>query len=92
MQNFKNEVDVNECARHLGMTTSSFCRFFKKHTNVTFSVYLNYQRINLAQKLLRNTQLSVKEIAFECGYTSVVYFNQKFKKLTGMSPKQFRSR
>ena len=90
MLNFKQEIDVNTCAKHLGMTTTSFCRFFKKQTNVTFSVYLNYLRINLAQKLLRNTKLPIKEIAFECGYISVVYFNQTFKKMAGMSPKEYR--
>lgn len=91
MQNFKHEIDVNSCAGHLGMTTTSFCRFFKKQTNVTFSVYLNYLRINFAQKLLRNTQMPIKEVAFECGYASVVYFNQIFKKMTGMSPKEYRN-
>ena len=90
MQNFKHEISVNACAEHVGMTTTSFCRFFKKHSNVTFSVYVNYLRINLSQKLLRNTQMPIKEIAFECGYVSVVYFNQIFKKMTGMSPKSFR--
>ena len=90
IQNFKIDIDVNSCANHIGMTTTSFCRFFKKQTNVTFSVYLNYLRINFAQKLLRNTELPVKEIAFECGYSSVVYFNQKFKKLTGLSPRAYR--
>lgn len=92
MQNFKHEVDVNACAAHVGMTVTSFCRFFKKQTNVSFSVYLNYLRINLAQKLLRNTQLPIKEIAFECGFVSIVYFNQKFKKITGMSPSEFRGK
>jgi YesN/AraC family two-component response regulator len=90
MQNFKHEIDINQCAEYIGMTTSSFCRFFKKHTNVTFSIYLNYLRINLAQKLLRNTKMPVKEIAYECGYVSIVYFNQKFKKMTGVSPGEFR--
>lgn len=90
MQNFKNEIDIDSCADYLKMTPSSFCRFFKKQTNVTFSVYLNYLRINLAQKLIRNTQMPIKEIAYECGYTSIVYFNQKFKKLTGVSPGEFR--
>jgi AraC-like DNA-binding protein len=90
MQNFKNEIDVNTCAEHVEMTTSSFCRFFKKHTNVTFSVYLNYLRINFAQQLLRKTELPIKVIAYECGYTSVVYFNQKYKKMTGVSPSEYR--
>jgi len=90
MQHFKREINVNDCAAHIGMTTTSFCRFFKKQTNVTFSVYLNYLRINLAQKFLRQTTMPVKEIAFECGFDSVVYFNQKFKLLTGRSPGDYR--
>lgn len=90
MQNFKDEVNVNDCAKVAGMTTTSFCRFIKKHTNVTFSVYRNYLRINLAQKLLRKTSLPVKEIAYECGFLSVTYFNQKFKKLTGTTPLEYR--
>lgn len=92
MQNFKHDISVNDCAEKIGMTTPSFCRFFKKQTNVTFSVYLNYLRINLAQKLLRQTLMPVKEIAFECGFVSIVYFNQKFKMLTGMSPGDYRKR
>ncbi|WP_297086499.1 AraC family transcriptional regulator [uncultured Draconibacterium sp.] len=92
MQNFKHDISVNDCAETIGMTTPSFCRFFKKQTNVTFSVYLNYLRINLAQKLLRQTVMPVKEIAFECGFVSIVYFNQKFKTLTGMSPGDYRKR
>ena len=91
IQNFKNDIDVNSCAEHIGMTVTSLCRFFKKETNVTFSVYLNYLRINFAQKLIRKTDLPMKEIAFQCGYTSVVYFNQKFKKLTGISPREYKN-
>ena len=90
IQNFKHDIDVNSCASFIGMTTTSLCRFIKKQTNVTFSVYLNYLRINFAQKLIRNTDLPMKEIAFQCGYTSVVYFNQKFKKLTGITPREYR--
>jgi AraC-like DNA-binding protein len=44
----------------------------------------------MAQKLLRKTSIPIKEIAYECGFTSVVYFNQRFKKLSGMSPGQYR--
>lgn len=90
MQNFKNELNIDHCSQFLNMTPSSFCRFFKNQTNVTFSVYLNYIRINLAQKLLRNTNLPIKEVGYECGFNSIVYFNQKFKDLTGITPGQYR--
>ncbi|WP_066631447.1 AraC family transcriptional regulator [Labilibacter marinus] len=92
MQHFKEEIDINSCASLVKMTPSSFCRFFKKQTNVTFSVYLHYIRINFAQKLLINTELPIKEIGFECGYVSIIYFNQKFKTTTGLSPNEFRKR
>jgi YesN/AraC family two-component response regulator len=92
MQNFQNELNITTCAKQLNMTTTSFCRFFKKQTNVPFSAYLNYIRINFSQKLLSNTDLPIKSIAYDSGYSSVVYFNQVFKKLTGLSPRQFRKR
>ncbi len=90
IENFKNDIDLNACAQHIGMTSTSLCRFFKKQTNVPFSVYLNYLRINFAKNLIRNTELPIKEIAYQCGYVSVVYFNQKFKKLTGVSPRAYK--
>jgi len=92
MKNFKEEIDIDTCAEYIKMTPSSFCRFFKKNTNVTFSIYLNYVRINFAQKLIINTQMPIKEIAFECGFSSVPYFNQKFKKVTGLSPNGLRKK
>lgn len=92
MRNFKEELSIEECAEQVGMTVTSFCRFFKKHTNVTFSVYVNYLRINLAQKYILNTDMAIKEIAFECGFISIAYFNQVFKKLTGVSPLAFKKK
>jgi AraC-like DNA-binding protein len=86
MQNFKEEINVNQYAEMAGMTTTSFYRFFKKQTNVSFTVYLNYLRINMAWILLRKTSIPVKGIAYEYGVASVVYFNQKFRKISGMSP------
>ncbi len=90
MQHFKEEIDLAACARQVNMSPTSFCRFFKKSTEVTFSVFLNHLRINFAQQLLANTELPIKEIAFDSGYTSIAYFNQKFKQLTGVSPNEFR--
>jgi len=89
-RHFKEEIKIEACAEIVGVSTTSFCRLFKKHADVTFSWYLNSIRINFAQKLLLNTTLSVKEICFESGYTSAAYFNQMFRKQTGMSPKEYR--
>lgn len=92
MQHFQSEVSIEDCANYLKMTPTSFCRFFKKHTQSTFSNYLNTIRIGFAQKLICNTELPIKEVGYECGYTSIVYFNQQFKKLTDVSPNQYRKK
>jgi len=68
------------------MTVSSFCRYFKKETNYTFTNYVNKIRIDFSKKLLTNTNFPIKEIGFECGYNSVPYFNKQFKKIEGFSP------
>lgn len=48
--------------------------------------YLNQIRINKAVELLRNTELSVKEVCFECGFKSSQYFSRIFKKQMKVSP------
>ncbi|WP_372772035.1 AraC family transcriptional regulator [Mangrovibacterium sp.] len=89
-RHFKEELKIDDCAALIGVTPTSFCRLFKKHAEVTFSEYLNSIRLNFAHKLLLNTNLSIKEICFESGYTSIAYFNQLFRKQTSMSPQAFR--
>lgn len=91
-RHFKEELKIEDCAKLIGVTPTSLCRIMKKHADVTFSWYLNYIRIDFAQKLLLNTNLSIKEVCFESGYTSIAYFNQQFLKLTGMSPTAYRKK
>ncbi len=92
MENFKEEISLETCAQKTRMTVTSFCRFFKAHTNQTFSRFLNTVRIDFAGKLLQNTDMSVKEIAYECGFNSVAYFNQQFRHLLKSSPLEFRNK
>ncbi len=90
MENYKQKVSVEECAAMTNMTVSSFCRYFKNETKYTFTNYLNKVRVDFSKKLLANTDLQIKEIAFECGYNTVSYFNRQFKKLEGVSPFSYR--
>ncbi len=90
MENYKQEIHIETCAEIANMTISSFCRFFKNETNTTFSNYLNAIRIDVAKKLLANTDYAIKEIGFECGYNSTPYFNKQFKKIVGYTPFQYR--
>ncbi|MBW1296236.1 helix-turn-helix domain-containing protein [Aquimarina litoralis] len=90
MEHYKQDVSLEKCAEMVNMTVSAFCRYFKSETSFTFTNYLNKIRIDFAKKLLINTDMPIKEIAFECGYNSVPYFNRQFKKIEKISPYTLR--
>ena len=52
--------------------------------------YLQYKRILEAQKLLLNSDMPIIEIGMECGFTSVQHFYRVFKKITGLTPKEYK--
>lgn len=90
-QNFKDDITLQQAASVAGLQIHSFCRFFKGLTNRTFSDFLNEVRIGYAGKLLQQSDLSVTQIALECGYSNISYFNRCFKKINKMSPKEYRN-
>ncbi len=90
-QNFKEDITLQQAASVAGLQLHSFCRFFKTLSNRTFSDFLNEVRIGFACKLLQQSDLPVTQIALECGYTNISYFNRCFKKINKMSPKEYRS-
>jgi len=89
-QNFKEEITLEQAASVSGLQIHSFCRFFKALTHRTFSDFLNEVRIGFAKKLLQESDLPITQIALECGYSNISYFNLKFKKINNTTPKQYR--
>lgn len=92
MKNLQNSIVLRELAELTNMQEASLCRLFKKETGQTITNYLNCLRIELATKMLMNPNLKVEEIAFECGYNTISFFNRQFKKHTGMAPLGYRSK
>ena len=90
-QNFKEDITLQQAASVAGLQIHSFCRFFKTLTNRTFSDFLNEVRIGFACKLLQQSDLPVTQIALECGYSNISYFNRCFKKINKISPKVYRN-
>lgn len=66
------------------------CRLFKQHTGMTMTDYLNNIRINYSVLLLQTQNLSIQQIAFECGFSNISYFNRIFKSHYNMTPTQFK--
>lgn len=63
---------------------------FKGSTGLCFKEYLNYIRVQKASDMLRNTDLSVTGVAMACGFSDGNYFGDVFRRLTGVSPREYR--
>ena len=68
-----------------------FCKMFKRVTGLNFTDYVARVRTEKARNLLLNPNLRISEIAFEVGFQSLTHFNRVFKKVSGLSPTQYRS-
>jgi len=89
-ENFEKEISLSEATAVANMQKAAFCRYFKRKTKKTFTQFVNETRIMHAQKLLAETDKTVIEVAFECGYENTSYFNRQFKLCCKTSPMAFR--
>jgi len=90
MKNYHEEVTLEQIAGLVHMAPASVSRFFKSATGLTLFEYLNKIKIELARQLLLNTDLSVVDISYDCGFNNLSHFNKQFKKFSQVSPRQFR--
>jgi len=88
--NYQRKIYLNELANLLNMTEQSFSRFFKKMMGRPFFIFLNEYRINRASQLLIDTDLSVKEIGYACGFESLPFFHKQFNKFKMTTPLKLR--
>lgn len=86
IDNFQTNISLDAVSEIVGMTTTSFCRYFKKHTKKSFHTVLNEIRIGHACKLLLENKMSISGICYESGFNNVSNFNEQFKKIKGISP------
>ncbi len=87
---FKEQISLEEVAGLATMTVPSFCRYFKKITNKTFTQFVNEYRITHSLKLLAEQPLSISEICIDSGFNNFSYFNKTFKEHMQKSPSQYR--
>lgn len=87
---FQQPITLEEMADLVNMTVPSFCRYFKKVTNKTFTRFVNEYRIVHASKLLAEKQMGITEVSYESGFNNFSYFNKTFKELTGKNASEYR--
>lgn len=88
--NYKNELRLADLASLVGMTPTSFSRFFKQRCGKSLMEYVIDIRLGHASRLLIDTTMSVSEICYECGFKNVSNFNRIFKASRNRTPKEFR--
>ncbi len=89
-KNYATELSMQDVARAMNYSDAYFCKLFKQCFKVNFSAYLNEYRIEKAKAMLQSTRMNVREISVACGYSDANYFARVFKRITGMTPSEYR--
>lgn len=89
-ERFISGLSVEEAATALGISAGHLSRIFRQETGYTFVDYLMYVRVKRAAELLRDPSVKIYEVADLVGYSDVRYFGQVFRKVTGLTPREFR--
>jgi len=89
---YHEKIILDDVAKKMHMTTSTFCRYFKKITKKSFVSYLNEYRIGKACNFLKQNDKNISEICYKSGYESIANFNRQFKKQVNLSPREYRKK
>tara|TARA_R110000868_G_scaffold178979_1_gene418904 strand:+ start:8946 stop:9824 length:879 start_codon:yes stop_codon:yes gene_type:complete len=90
-ENFDKKITLAEASELVNMSQVSFNRFMKKRTGKTFVDYVNDVRIGYAAIRLVEKDISISEIAFNCGFNNIANFNRVFKKSKNCTPSQYKN-
>ncbi|WP_018752439.1 response regulator transcription factor [Paenibacillus sanguinis] len=89
-QEFRTKLQLQDLARRFHMNSNYMGQAFKQQTGRTFREYLNDRRVEEAKRLLRQTRMSIAEVAAHSGYPNADYFVSQFKRMTGAAPSVYR--
>lgn len=87
---FRETIDIEEVAKEAGMSYSWFRKKFREYTGISPARYILGLRIQEACRLLAESSLSIKEVAWSLNFDDNSYFSAMFLREVGMSPKEYR--
>ncbi len=90
-KNHNHKIMLNEVASLLNMSIVSFSRLIKQRTGKSFVDFVNEIRLGYATRMIIETNKSISEICYECGFNNISNFNRTFKKRQNFTPSQFRN-
>ena len=87
--NYNTDLSLNTLSKLFSISPNHLSRQFKKVTGVGLSEYINITRITIAEKMLLDNNISITEVATQCGFNDSNYFASVFKKIKGITPKKY---
>ena len=88
-ENLTQDLSLETVSKELSVSPIYFHNVFKTSVSKTLRDYVEQQRIKKAINLLQTTNLTLTQIAFECGFSSQSYFSYAFKRKMGLTPRQY---
>lgn len=85
----EEKLTLNDIAFVFGISPNYLSALFKKNSEIGFTDYVNTAKIKRAKELLRDSNLKVYEVADQLGFESAFYFSKVFKKIEGISPREY---
>ncbi len=92
MRNYRDKIKLSNLSEIINMAEGSLCRFFRQKMGMTIFQYLNKIKVDFACKLLIDTDMNIIDICFDSGFNNLSHFNKQFKKITGLTPKEYRKK
>ena len=89
-QNYQKHLSLDDLAAQVFLSKDYIARLFRETTGMPISALLQQIRIDEACKQLTGTDIRIEDIAADCGFNDIQYFYRIFKKVTGMTPRQYR--
>ncbi|PTE68377.1 AraC family transcriptional regulator [Staphylococcus devriesei] len=86
------DITLEDLAKSVELSPAYLSRTFKKEVGVTISLFLSEQRVRKGEYLLKNTDMSIEQIAHYVGFKQQSYFATCFKNIFGLSPNQYRKK
>jgi len=90
--NYLGNISLTEAASVACMNEAAFCKYFKKRYNKTFIQVVNEIRISYACRELMNDNTNITEICYQSGFNTFSNFTKTFKKVTGTSPRDYKTK
>jgi AraC-like DNA-binding protein len=90
IEHFRDNISIGDVAGNAGMSVPAFCSYFKKSTKKTYIEFLNEVRVGHACKQLIDTQMTVEQVCYDSGYSTLANFNKQFLRYKHLTPSQYR--